>query len=407
MNKLNIFKKIKYKNRSRCVVCDIPVERPAIYLPKFPLTEIYLKFKVDQKIGFIDQEFHVCKNCGHGQVNRVIDPNILYGYNYKTRTSTSSSAISAIDTFLLFIDKTLKKKRIKTILEVGCNDLYMLRKMKNRAEVLYGIDPILKGIKPGDPKIKVIGDFFENVDLQKLGCEPDVVLSSHTLEHIENPKKMIENLLNSVSPNTLLFFQFPGLETLVDQAHFDQVFHQHLNYFSLQSVIYMLNELGAELIDYEVNPYHWGSIMIAFRKSNANTKKSNLKFSSKIQSIPLKYIQSQYNIFKENMSLISRRLEILKDKDVYGYGAALMLPILYYYINGLKNLKYILDEDVNKRGLYYLNFPVEIRLPKVVKNLKNKTVVVTAINSMQAVRAIVKNLIDIGVREVLIPSNLI
>jgi len=408
MSELDIFKSIRSKNRTHCEVCEMELGAPVIYLPKFPLTEIYLKFKVDQKIGFIDQEFHVCKNCGHGQINRIIDPNILYGHNYKTRTSTSSSAIGAIDVFLLFVDKIIKKKRVRSILEVGCNDLYTLRKMKNRADVLFGIDPILKGMKLNDPKINVIGDFFENVDLQLLGCEPEIVLSSHTLEHIEVPKKMIKDLLAHTSPETLFFFQFPGLESLVNQAHFDQVFHQHLNYFSLQSVIYMLSDLDAELIDYEVNPYHWGAIMIAFRKGKTNARKANLKFSSKVPSISLKHIRSQYDIFKKNMRLTSRRLATLKDNNgVYGYGAALMLPILSYYINGLEKLKNILDEDASKRGLYYLNFPVEIRLPEEVRNLKDATIVVTAINSMQAVRAIIKKLIEIGVRQILVPSNLI
>ena len=66
----------------------------------------------------------------------------------------------------------------------------------------------------------------------------------------------------------MLFFQFPGLELLVEKARYDQIHHQHINYFSIKSVCYMLEEAGAEIIDYKFNPFHWGAIMIAFKKKD-------------------------------------------------------------------------------------------------------------------------------------------
>ncbi len=175
-----------------------------------------------------------------------------------------------------FINNIIGNRHLGTIFEVGCNDLYALQKLKNKADKLYGIDPIFKNRKIDikEKNIKVIGDFIENIDLKSLGLKMDVVLSSHTLEHIDNPKVMIKNLIDISSNDTLLFFQFPGLESLVNDAHFDQIFHQHLNYFSLKSVLYMLEDIEAELIDYKVNPYHWGALMIAFRKKASKSNKN-------------------------------------------------------------------------------------------------------------------------------------
>lgn len=405
---LSGFKDIKFKKRDRCVVCGKRYARPIINLPKFPLTEIYVDRRISNNLGFVDQEFHLCERCGHGQIANIIPPNILYGSCYKTRTSTSSSATLAVDIFLDFINAVLKDRTVESIFEIGCNDLYALEKLRNRAAVLYGVDPILKGMESEhrDDKIKIIGDFFENVDVKALGLKMDIVISSHTLEHVEEPNKIISRLLDVSSNDTIFFFQFPWLEALINDAHFDQIFHQHLNYFSLQSVSYLLNEVDAELLDFKVNPYHWGAIMIAFKKKTSDSN-SNYNFKRKVQKISSELVNKQYNIFKENINLTAGRIDSFNDRVIYGYGAALMLPVLEYYLNRISHLKYIIDEDKSKKDLYYLNLPVQIKTLSQIKDIAGSVVLVTAINSLQAYRAIISGLIKLEVEKIIVPVNLV
>lgn len=406
---LNKFKKIQFKKRTNCMICGTAALEPIISLPYFPLTEIYVNEKISEKLGFVDQAFHLCSQCSHGQLVNVIDPEVLYGDSYVTRTSTSQSAIEALDVFLSFIDDNLKDRPIKNIVEIGCNDTYLLKRLKNRAKRLYGIDPILRAREDEfmDDQITPIGDLFENVNLKEIGIELDVVLSSHTLEHINDPKGLIKKLIAAATSKTLFFFQFPGLEPLVKNAKFDQVHHQHLNYFSLKSVIYMLEDVGAELIDFRFNLYHWGALMIAFRRKGKNCKRSHEKFDKSITQITDKQIIRQYELFKECMDVTNRRIASYKNETIYGYGAALMLPILNYYLKELTNLKCIIDDDKNKNGLYYMNLPLKIVLPKDINNIKDLVVLITAINSKQTFRAIMSKLIDLKVRDIIIPANLI
>ena len=93
--------------------------------------------------------------------------------------------------FFNFINQNLDKKKLNNIVEIGCNDIYTLEQLKDRADTLYGIDPILKGIekKYSEENIILIGDYFENVDLGSYGIDMDVVICSQTLERISDPKK--------------------------------------------------------------------------------------------------------------------------------------------------------------------------------------------------------------------------
>ena len=383
---------------------------PIIELPEFPLTEVYVDKKVEQKLGFVDQAFHYCNHCGHGQIENIIEPKFLYENSYETRTSTSSSAIGAITIFIDFINKNLEGKKLKNIVEIGCNDIYTLERLESRADKLYGIDPILKGIEENynNEKITIIGDYFENFDLNSLGIDLDVVISSHTLEHISQPKTMIKNIIDNATEETLIFFQFPGLEGLIGDSRFDQIFHQHYNYFSLQSVIYMLDDLDLELIDFNVNLYHWNTLMIAFRKKKTPQININEKYKSYIKQITKSEILSQYKTFRDCMSATNNRLRYFKNERIYGYGAALMLPVLDYHLeDGLSQVKCILDEDNNKIHKYYLNVPLQVLHPNDIDNIEDCVILVTAFNSLDAIRKIIPKLITLNISKIITPLNLL
>lgn len=395
---LSIFKNIPYEKRAKCAVCRKELGAPLIELPHFPITDIYVKQMVKEKIGYVDQNFHLCEECGHGQLSTIIDPEVLYGHAYSFRTSKSIwGATKANDFFLSFINRITKSRRFKTILEIGCNDLYLLNCLRSKAEKLVGIDPVLKGREEefSDDKITVIGDFFENVDLQSL--DDTLILNSHLLEHIVEPRLMIEKLLENSTDKTLFIFQFPGFDTLVKECRFDQIYHHHLHYFSLYSFIYLLNELGCELIGAEVNHYYWGSLLVAFRKS----AKRNINPS--IEKIGSETVLRNYDIFKKRLDVTNKYLKSLEGERLIGYGAGLQLPVLGYHLNNdFSSFDCVVDDDENKDGMFYINLPVPIRSSTGINSLEDTTVIVTAINFS---RGILLKLILLNPKRIILPLN--
>ena len=373
------FVKIPFKKRTNCAICGAASDEPLIELPSFPLTGIYTGEKITTKIAFADQNFHLCTNCGHGQISNIIDPDILYGSTYCFRTSASKTAIKANDIFLSFINRIIGNQYFKNIVEIGCNDLYLLNSLSCKSERLIGIDPILKDSEQelSNSKITVIGQLFENINLKDYAPSHNMlVLCSHTLEHIDNPRAMLKKLFDYADDSTLFFFQFPGLEALVDNCRFDRIFHQHLNYISLSSLIYLLNELGGELIDYTVNPHHWGSLLVAFKKTK---NKIDRPFTdTNFGKISPAKILKNYAMFKNIMQLTGECLAKLKNEKIFGYGAAQMLPVLSYHLrNDFSAFDSILDDDPAREGLFYINLPVCIKTPSNL-NLTDSTVVITA-----------------------------
>ncbi len=398
------YKNISFEKRINCVVCDKKVDSPLIELPDFPITEIYTNKLPNEKLGFVDQSFHFCRNCGHGQLNNVINLELQYGGldNYHFRTSESATAREHTDFFLKYFNQFVKDSYFKTIVEIGCNDLYLLKSLKSKADKLIGIDPILKAREKefSEDNIVAIGDFFGKVSL----TDPiDVVICKDTLEHVSDPKQMIKKVVDMSSDKTLFFFQFPLLDALLMGGRFDQIYHQHLNYFSLKSITFMLNELNCQLVDYTINFNHFGSIIVVFKK-NKSTKKQIVE----PKNITSSTILECYSMFEKNMDATRDRLSSLKGELLYGYGAALMLPVLSYHLNNdFSDLECIIDDDKGKNGLYYINLPVPIKLGEQISDLSDATILITAISSMSNVRKILSRLFVLKPKQIILPLNTI
>lgn len=334
-------------------------------------------------------------------MSTIIDPEILYESSYSFRTSGSASSVSGNDFFHEFIKQVIKNRQFKTIIEIGCNDLYLLNKLKDDAERLIGIDPILRKsdeILP-DSRISIIGDFFDNIDLGDLAGSGDVlVISSHNLEHIEEPRSMIRKLLEYSSQDTLFIFQFPCIETLVEENRFDQIFHHHIHYFSLQSFEYLLNNLNAKIIDFTTNQSHWGSLLVAFKKGN----NKGTFASSYFNLINSEKIIEDYKIYRKRMFLTNEYLKASKF-PLYGYGAILTLPILAYHLqNDFSAFEAVLDDDKNKEGLFYLNLPVPIMNTSKINDFRGGSILLTAINHL---RKILPKVIKLNPKQIILPVN--
>ena len=292
------------------------------------------------------------------------------------------------------------KKHFGSILELGCNDMYVLQALKGKARKLVGVDPILKGKEKeySQDNLVAIGDFFEEV---KFNEKFDVIICKDTLEHVDDPKGFVKKVIELGNDDTLYFFQFPLLETLLYNCRFDQIFHQHLSYFSLQSILYMLTEFGCELEGYTINHNLWGAILIAFKKG-----KRTKRFASHAKDFSRADILNRYEIFKTSILMTQKQLQLLESEIVYGYGAALMLPVLSYHLgNDFSSFNSILDEDTQKDGAYYINLPVKIKHVSKIHDIQKAVILVTAISTITNTRRILAKLADLNPKKILVPLH--
>ena len=390
---------ISTQSLTECGVCAYGALETIIDLPQFPLTGVYVTKQIPNTPNCHDQKLHFCPACGHAQLEYVLDPKFLYGEHYTHRSSASHLTPAAVD-FIADCLKALRPgHRFKLAVEIGCNEMILLDRVLECSERAIGIDPLWRDTIPDEkPGRRVIGKFLEDVDLpSELGSRPDLIISTHNLEHIGDASCQLARLMEVASDDALFLMEVPDFDLMVDNLRFDQVFHQHVHYFSLTSFLEVIKRVGGHYLAHFYNYRNWGgTLVVAFTKS-ANSATTPVCDPRNVAGI-----KESYLIFRDQLAGTSKMLHGMLG-EIWGYGAAQMLPTLAYHMESdLGFLAGILDDCPKRTGLSYPELDVQIQKPDDKTDLKDSVVVITALD---AVRPIMNRLRDFNPRFVVVPSK--
>ena len=376
-----------YKNKKECSICSKRSLENLIKLNKFPLTGIFIKDKLKKNFPyFFNQGLNICINCGHLQLSKFISPDLLYNNIYANRTTESYLSDNAINFFKNFLFKVLKKKRMEVFLEIGCNDIKLINSLKNFFVHLYGIDPIWKKKKvPKSSQVTVIGDFIEKINFKKIKKKINVIASTHNLEHIDNPYRILKKFVDKYDENTIFFIEVPDANLMIKNLRFDQIFHQHYHYFNIYSLKNLINMLGCKIIAKDINCKFWGgSLVVAFKKD----KNIKNKINNQYKKLKPK-INQKYKKFKEHYKKLSKKFN--SKKNLIGYGAGQMVPSFAYHLNSdLSFLKVIVDDNKKRNKKKYPFLFPDIKF--FDKKLLDNIILITALDGVSGITKKLKKL---------------
>lgn len=396
-----------YKQRTSCAICGSNEIEKMIDLPKLPLTGLYVdaaknlsELPKHVQEG-LDQALMFCSVCGHGQLLNIIDSCYIYDDTYTHRGSKSAIATAGNDYFVQFLKTIAQGRSFKRAIDVGCNDLYLIKKIEAFAEQLVGVDPIWKNQDHQySEKIKVLGGFIEEVDvIHSLEGEPDLIVSAHTFEHVSDPKVVLKDLVNKAAEGATFIVEVPSFDSLLRNYRFDQIFHQHLHYYSLSSFCFLLEQINCSYIDHVYNYSFWGgTLLVAFRKE---FPKKN-PFFAKPQ---IKEIKEGYKSFKKQLASALDSALYRSSSQSYGYGAAQMLPILAYHMESdFSFLNCILDDNPLRWGHKYPSLACPISSMEKGMDLEGCDVMITALDSA---RPILKKVSQMKAQRIILPLNIL
>jgi hypothetical protein len=389
-------------SKNTCGVCDSSDLVELLDLPGLPLTGIFVT-EQPETVQKFDQGLAMCAECGHAQLKYAVDPEILYDSSYSHRTSVSHTSVAGNEFFAKYFTEVSSGRAVKNLIDVGCSDLGLLKNLRSVSERLHGIDPIWRNTEaPETPGINVIGDFVENVNiLDEIGVAPDAVIAAHTLEHLNQPKATLQYLVDAASDDAIFMVEVPSYEAQVGRFRFDQIFHQHVNYFSIASVRRLISEVGGSYLTHTMNHgLLGGTILMAFTKAKYGGD------DIPIADAPVPAdVKSSYRRFISELETTAEHIESLSSMSIHGYGAAQLLPMLAYHMKtDFSVLESVLDDNPLHVGHTWPGLRVGIDVPDPRNNYSDSAFVITALDSA---RPIMRRCIEIGPREIISPLPVI
>jgi hypothetical protein len=367
-------------------------------LPGLPLTERFGPYDPNHKLAF-DQELRISLPTGHVQLRNQVDPKILYNNSeYSFRTGGSDKSRRDVNFFHAYLKQFTAGRSFKSAVDVGGNDLYVIRGLTGMANHCSVVDPICAPIDGQTiDGIKVFGRFVEEVDFSSDMQPPNLVVCRHTLEHITNPRQVIDQWFRQCAEDCMFVVEIPCFENLMESLRFDAVFHQHVHYFDLSSFKRLIWDCGGEYLGHTFN--HQGScggtLLVAFRRAKTKQVKPEIELAARIAGF-----ERLIALYKTQMAMMKELLDAIPG-PVYGYGASLMLATLGYHLQtDFSQLTCVLDDDVARDGATYENIPVTVRHTAKVAPAPNSCYLIT---SLENVRPIYRRILELMPRRILVP----
>ncbi len=379
----------KYKCRS----CDSAELKRVVSLGYQPLANNLLKSKNENYISY-PLEMNYCSRCHNCQLSIAVDPKLLFN-NYLYTSSTSASFRNHFEKAAKKYIKDLNLKPKKSyIIDIGSNDGVALKPFKDlKFKKILGVEPAKNLARLANKnKIKTINSFLEFKILKKIKKNADLVLASNVFAHSDNLNQMAECMLALLSKNGTLILEVQYLLRTLKDLTFDNIYHEHYNYWSLTSLQNFFKKFNAQISKVESIDTHGGSIRVYIKKgSKVKQDKSVKKFLSEEEKFGIKSYQT-YKDFGEKIYKIrentKRNMHKIKNKykNIIAYGAPAKATTLLNFFGISDDIKYIVEDNKLKHNKFVPGTSIQIKDKKNIIKSKDTAVLVLAWNFFDEIR---------------------
>jgi len=362
----------KYKTIKYCRLCASSYIVEVIDFGKTSLANSYLSKETEKEDKF-PLTLARCLDCGHIQIKESVNPKILFS-NYFYKSSDSKYLINYFKDYAKQVSDKFKNKKISKTLEIGSNCGLLLEELNNLnfSQKLIGVDPASNIVPKSHNNIYYYNDFFGSEVANKIISEHgkcDIIIANNVFAHIENIDSITQGVKESLTENGVFIFENAyGLST-IKGLFFDQIYHEHLQYFSIKPLREYFKRFKLEIFDVDFNANQGGSIrcFVKHREPKSNKiKKSVQKFINEEESFGL-YDGHCFVNFLSDISAIRIKVDefinkCLKDNKTiscYGCPAKFALFSKVFNLNS-KNIKYVVDDTPVKQGKYSPNSKILI-----------------------------------------------
>jgi len=364
---------LKIKN---CRSCKCKNLTKLYTLGKQTLTGIFPP-KKKTKVTKGELSMVICNKCKLLQLEHNFDANEMYGDNYGYMSSLNKSMITHLKLKAISLKKRFNLKGKNNILDIGSNDGTFLSFFDKKFK-LIGCDPTIKKFSKYYRKDIIKYPLFFSSKLFK-DQKFNLITSISMFYDLPDPLNFAKEINSILHKDGIWHIELSYMPMMIKNRSYDTICHEHLEYYSLKSLKYLLDKAGLKIINLSFNQINGGSIEVdvAKKKSKLSECKHLINWVLKSESLN-KYneIKKHKQFFKECQNhkiLLKELLVTLKkqNKKILGYGASTKGNVLLQYCNiDSKLLNYISEVNRFKFNKYTPGSNIKIISEKEAK-LKN------------------------------------
>jgi methylation protein EvaC len=328
---------------------------------------------------FADEFFYrlavgACQDCTMVQLIDEVPNERMFHNEYPYRSSGSSAMSAHFQRVArAFLDRELTGDD-PFIVEIGSNDGVMLRTVAAAGQRHLGVEPCDNLAQLAErASIQVLNRYFDEATAEEIAARhgpADVVFSANTVSHISRLGSVLRGVSALLSKTGVFVFEDPYFLDIVQRTSFDQIYDEHIYFFTARSIAVLAARHGFELIDAQRIPVHGGEVRYTISRAGARPASpavQDLMAMERLEGLtqPGTLRRFTANVARRRDELVGLLRELRSQgRQVAGYGAtAKSATVMNYCGIGPDLVSFVCDNTLAKQGLYTPGSHVPIRAP--------------------------------------------
>ena len=364
-----------------CRSCGNEKLRRVISLGYQPLANNLLD-KKNESTELYPLEVNYCEKCHNCQLSISVDPKKMFS-NYLYTSSTSKIFRNHfINAAKQYVKEFKLKPKTSYIIDIGSNDGVALKPFKDlRFKNILGIEPAKNLSKLANKNnIKTFNGFLEKKNLKKIKKNADLILASNVFAHSDNLKEMTECMIKLLKKDGTIVIEVQYLLNTLKDLTFDNIYHEHYNYWSLTSLINFFKQFNLTIYKAQKINTHGGSIRIYLKKNKIKIEKSVKSLIKEEDDFGIKkfstYQKFSNQIYGIRKNVINNLRRLKKNNDqIIGYGAPAKATTALNFYGVTNQIDFIIEDNKLKHGKFVPGVKIPIFSKAKLKKKPSKILV--------------------------------
>ena len=333
---------------------------------------------------------------GLSALSHAVDGDLLFKhYLYKSEVNTPY--IAHCKNMFEDINSYLGLKSGDLIIDIGGNDGSLLNAFREQNTELrfLNIDPSVNLSETCKAKnIPVIVDYFSS-ELAKTLEKPKVIVSTNVFQHLKDIDGFVRGVSHLLSDDSMWVLEFPYWNHDIDTMQFDQVYHEHMYYYSVTPLTKLFANHGLRVVKVEPQKIHGGTLRLYIAKEGSYIPDASInEFLAKEHKYDISYLLDWGSkVHKQLETYRNTILEYKKDgKKIACFGAAAKGCI---FLNALgltdKEIEFIIDDTDIKQGKYMPGTGLQILDRSILKTVDIDVIIILTHNFAEFIAKKLRN----------------
>ncbi|KKL60631.1 hypothetical protein LCGC14_2203380, partial [marine sediment metagenome] len=302
-----------------------------------------------------------CTNtpCSLVQLEHTMDADLMWkDADYGYRSSLNPIMIDALANIVKSSQRKVELTPADIVIDIGSNDGTLLRNYPQDV-VTVGFEPVKKLAGEGSEGIShLVKDYFSARNYP-FTTRAKIITAVAMFYDLEDPNQFVEDVVEVLDDDGIFVIQLNYLPIILLQNDFLCICHEHLEYYTITSIEYLLNQHGLYAFDAEINEINGGSLRLYVAKGAKRSESFMLyvlrEWEKKLQlntAEPYdKFVEEVEGIREDLIALVQDAKD--EGKTVLGYASSTKGNVLLQYCGfGPDDIKAISEKNPDKFGRY-------------------------------------------------------